>query len=86
MKCTNCKRNDDCQILDPDDCPVGNPDTITLKRIYSTHCQVCGAPFKQLRDIYKIVYFVPLDNNIVCRDCAIDSGYPYEPRIYKEGE
>jgi len=22
-----------------------DPDTITLKRIYSTHCQACGIPF-----------------------------------------
>jgi len=58
------------------------PDTITLKRIYSTHCQVCSEP----HDLIELVYFVPLDNNLVCRDCALKSGYPYEPRIYKEGE
>jgi len=67
-----------------------DPDTITLKRIYSTHCQVCGESFtkdcwnKPVK--HKIVYFVPLDNNITCFSCARDSGYPYEPRIYKEGE
>lgn len=60
-------------------------ESITLKRIYSTHCQVCGRLFNPFKDIFKIVYFVPLDNNIVCRDCAIESGLPYEPRIYKEG-
>ena len=60
------------------------PDTITLKRIYSTHCQVCGRPHWVLP--ISIVYFVPLDNNIVCHDCAIESGLEYEPRIYKEGE
>lgn len=59
-----------------------NQDTITLKRVYSTHCQVCGWAHLPL----SIVYFVPLDNNIVCWTCANQSGYPYEPRIYKEGE
>lgn len=67
------------------------PNTITLKRIYSTHCQVCGEPFS-LSNIhlamptYRIVYFVPLDNNITCLRCARESGLEFEPRIYKEGE
>jgi|GEM_PF-2559322 len=61
-------------------------DTITLKRIYSTHCRVCGDPFDPFEEGVQIVYFVPLDNNIVCHDCAVLSSYPYEPRIYKEGE
>jgi|GEM_PF-3573223 len=68
-----------------------HPDTITLKRIYSTHCQVCGEPFSCATPyckmpIHKIVYFVPLDNNIVCLRCAAESGLEFEPRIYKEGE
>jgi len=62
---------------------TNDPDTITLKRIYSTHCQVCGKPHvKPL----SIVYYVPLDNVIVCLDCAEGFGPGYEPRIYKEGE
>ena len=89
MKCTNCVRNDDCQILDPDDCPV-EEDTITLKRIHSTHCQVCGRPNISdhifPRSTMAFVYFVPIDNNLVCLNCAECSEYPYEPRIYKEGE
>jgi len=68
--------------------------TITLKRIYSTHCQVCGTP----HDPIAIVYFIPLDNNLVCLACANESEllygespikpykHTYEPRIYKEGE
>ena len=65
-----------------------DPDTITLKRIYSTHCQCCGKRFipSDIAGSIKIVYFVPLDNNIVCPRCAVLSHYPYEPRIYKEGE
>jgi len=31
------------------------------------NCQSCGKPFAH----GDIVYFVPLDNNIVCLDCAI---------------
>lgn len=69
-----------------------DPDTITLKRIYSTHCQVCGRGHNSPA----IVWFVPDDNNLVCHRCAFESGlkhepriyyegYPYEPRIYKEG-
>lgn len=81
MKCTNCKRNDDCQILDPDDCTV-REDTITLKRIYSTHCQVCGEKHKPIA----LVYYVRDDNNLCCHDCARKSAYSFEPRIYKEGE
>lgn len=62
-------------------------DTITLERIYSTHCQVCGEPFaKYVGEEMVIVYFVPLDNNITCRNCAENSCYPYGPRIYKEGK
>src|SRR5665648_92927 len=69
---------------------TNDPDTITLKRIYSTHCQVCGEPFS-LSNIHMsmpklhIVYFVPLDNNITCFRCARESGLGYEARIYKEG-
>ena len=64
--------------------------TITLKRIYSNHCQVCGTPFSYenipfiFNPLYRIVYFIPLDNNIVCHKCAWKSGLEYEPRIYKE--
>ena len=56
-------------------------DTITLKRIYSTHCQMCGKRHLPL----SLVYFIPLDNILACQECTISTGYPYEPRIYKEG-
>ena len=77
--------------IDPheDDDEETPPDTITLKRIYSTHCQVCGRPFKTVIEDtrpFVLVYFVPLDNNICCWYCTDKSGLPYEPRIYKEGE
>lgn len=55
-------------------------DTVTLKRIYSTHCHVCGTPHNSPA----IVYFVPLDNNLVCHKCAYESGLKHEPRIYME--
>lgn len=55
-------------------------DTITIKRCHVNHCQVCGKPFGQI----EVVFFVPLDNNLVCKDCAEESGAPVEPRIYFE--
>jgi hypothetical protein len=59
-----------------------SPDTITLKRIYSTHCQVCGKKHLPIA----IVYYVHYDGNLACLACAEDSGLEYEPRIYKEGK
>ena len=58
------------------------PETITLKCIYSTHCQVCGKPHA---NPLSIVYYVPLDNVVACLDCAEGFGPGYEARIYKEG-
>lgn len=72
--------NPECEICMDS---MNDPDTITLKRIYSTHCQVCGTEHQKP---FAIAYFVGLDNNIVCHKCAYESGLPYEPRIYKEGE
>lgn len=55
--------------------------TITLPRIYSTHCQVCGKPHKPLA----LVYYVRDDNNLCCYDCAEESGLSYQTRIYMQG-
>jgi len=93
MKCDTC-RYKDC-FFRGGKCPKDNwdkeeelPDTITLKRIYATHCQVCSEPFSYANThsmpSYRVVCFVPLDNNITCFRCAIESGLEYEPRIYKE--
>lgn len=60
-------------------------ETVTLKRCYVRHCQVCGKPFGQI----ELVYFVPIDNNLVCRQCADDAGETgagVEPRIYFDEE
>jgi recombinational DNA repair protein (RecF pathway) len=58
------------------------PDTIKLWRVYTPHCQVCGKSHNPIA----LVYFVPLDNNLVCRSCAVESGLEYETRIYmREG-
>lgn len=59
-----------------------DPDTITLKRIYSSHCQSCGTQYKPI----EIVYFIPDENMLVCFDCAESYETTYEPRIYKEEE
>ena len=40
------------------------------------NCQSCGKPFNN----GDIVYFVPLDNNIVCHICAIEHD-KVEPRV-----
>lgn len=77
-------KRDNAQIMDSilEKIDKAMSDTITLKRVYSTHCQVCGRRHSPLQ----LVYFIPLDNNLVCQECVIESGLPYEPRIYKEGE
>ena len=63
------------------------PNVITLKRIYLTNCQRCGKEFVEYNyEKIAIVYFIPLGNNLVCSRCAINSGLPYEPRIYKDEE
>jgi len=61
---------------------MNDPDTITLKRIYSTHCQVCGTPHRAIA----LVYYVRDDNNLCCYDCARKSAFSFETRIYKEVE
>lgn len=55
-----------------------NEDSITVKRCHSSHCQVCARPYDPL----EIVYFMPLDDNLVCKNCAVESGIDFEPRIY----
>lgn len=57
-------------------------DTITLTRIFSAYCQVCGKPHAYI----SLVYFVPMDNNLCCLQCAEESGYVYETRIFKAGD
>lgn len=44
------------------------------------YCQVCAKEFKN----NEIVYFIPIDNNIVCNHCASESNAEAQPRIYKE--
>ncbi len=56
-------------------------ETVTLKRCHVDHCQVCGMSFGQI----ELVFFVPLDNDLVCRQCADDAGTDVEPRIYVRG-
>jgi hypothetical protein len=67
-------------VISCDDCH--NDGTITLQRIYTPHCQVCGKRHNPLA----LVYFVRDDNNLCCYECALLSGLSYEARIYKEGD
>jgi len=53
-------------------------DTVTLKRIHSPSCQVCGKEHSSPA----VVWFVPEDNNLCCHKCAYESGLRHEPRIY----
>ena len=51
-----------------------------MKTTSIRNCQVCGKPFSD----GDIVYFVPLDNNIVCPECAYKHD-SREKRVF-EGE
>lgn len=50
-----------------------------LKATHIEHCQVCGNRFEP----GQTVCFVPLDNNITCQFCAVESDSYYEQRAYK---
>lgn len=52
--------------------------TITLDRCHVDRCQVCGKSFEQI----ELVYYVPLDNNLICRECADNLETGVEPRIH----
>lgn len=41
-------------------------DKIAIKRTPVSHCQNCGRDF----DSPELVYFAPLDGNIVCQECS----------------
>jgi len=55
-----------------------NEESVTIKRCHTNHCQVCGRMYEEI----ELVFFIPLDNNLVCRKCATESGCEFEPRIY----
>lgn len=39
---------------------------VTIKRTIISHCQVCARDF----DSPELVYYAPLDNTYLCRECA----------------
>ena len=56
-------------------------DKIAIKRTPVSHCQNCGREFKNP----ELVYYAPLDGNIVCSECA-EIHKDRQLRIYaKEG-
>lgn len=46
--------------------PILTDDTATIRRASVSYCQACGRDFKSP----ELVYFAPLDGNIVCSECA----------------
>lgn len=45
-----------------------------------TYCQACSRDFKDP----EIVFYAPIDNNIICRECAKIHSRP-EPRVFIGG-
>jgi len=41
-------------------------DFIKIKTTIASYCRVCGRDFKHL----DVVYFAPIDNNILCPKCS----------------
>ena len=62
--------------------PIITDTTVTIKRAAVSYCQVCARDFKSP----ELVYFAPIDGNIVCRKCSEVHG-DRQLRIYvKEGK
>lgn len=46
--------------------PILTDDTATIRRAFVAYCQVCGRDFIAP----ELVYFAPIDGNIVCSECS----------------
>ena len=46
--------------------PILTDAAATIRRAAVSYCQVCGRDFITP----ELVYFAPIDNNIVCSECA----------------
>jgi hypothetical protein len=53
-------------MRDCTDKPILTDDTATIRRAYVSYCQVCGRDFMSP----ELVYFAPIDNNIICTKCS----------------
>jgi len=51
-----------------------------MKETHISYCQVCRKDFKDGEK----VYYVLIDNNIVCNRCAEQANTETQPRIYKK--
>jgi hypothetical protein len=51
-----------------------------MKETYVSYCQVCHKDFTEGQK----VYFVPIDNNIVCKECADKANTEIQPRVHKK--
>ena len=49
----------------------------TIKITRQGYCQACSKNFKN----YEVVFYAPIDNNIICRDC-INAHSEVSPRLY----
>ena len=49
----------------------------TIKVTGIDYCQSCGKKYEEL----ELVYFAPLDNNIVCKECS-KAHNTIEPRLF----
>lgn len=47
--------------------PILTDDTATIRRSHVSYCQSCGRDFKSP----ELVYYAPIDNNIVCEACSM---------------
>lgn len=60
--------------------PILAGDTATLRRALVSYCQSCGRDFASP----ELVYYAPLDGNIVCRECS-EIHRDRQVRIYIKG-
>lgn len=51
-----------------------------MKTTSISYCQVCGKEFNN----NEVVYYIPIDNNIVCDHCAEESNSEAQPRIHEK--
>jgi len=46
--------------------PILTRDTATIRRASVSYCQVCARDFQSP----ELVYYAPIDGNIVCKECS----------------
>ena len=59
------------------ECDDDQEQFIKIKITHIDYCQSCGRDF----DDIELVFYAPLDNNIICKDCTCPHK-EVEPRMY----